>query len=132
MLKSTILEEIKENVTIDELDYLVKECNAWDGCLDHLDYMEFDEDFFNTYFYNKPMEAARATHFGDVNWNDDYIHFDGYGNLESASIEDYESELEYYKDEIIENALELYENNHIDIPDSLLAYFNEYIQNNAI
>ena len=46
---------------------------------------EFDDDFFDTYFDGKPMEAARATHFGDVNWNDDYIRFNGYGNLESIN-----------------------------------------------
>lgn len=46
---------------------------------------EFDEDFFNTYFEGRPMEAARATNFGEVNWNDDYITFNGYGNLESVS-----------------------------------------------
>lgn len=45
----------------------------------------FDDDFFSTYF-SDPMEAARATFFGDINsWNDDYIMFNGYGNLESTS-----------------------------------------------
>lgn len=41
------------------------------------------EEFFNTYFSN-PYEAARATQFGKVNWFDDYIKFDGYGNLKSV------------------------------------------------
>ena len=31
------------------------------------------------------MEAARAASFGDVNWLDDYITFNGYGNLKSLS-----------------------------------------------
>jgi hypothetical protein len=45
----------------------------------------FDDDFFDTYFSN-PMEAARATFFGDIkSWGDDYIMFNGYGNLESTS-----------------------------------------------
>ena len=49
----------------------------------------FDDDFFDTYFANKPIDAARAVHFGSVNWNDDYITFNGYGNLVSySSIED--------------------------------------------
>lgn len=46
---------------------------------------DFDDEFFNMFFEGKPMEAARATQFGDVNWSDDYIHFNGYGNLESIS-----------------------------------------------
>src|SRR5690606_29144615 len=62
----------------------------------------FDEDFFNTYFDGRPMEAARAMAFGNVNWSDEYITFDGYGNLESINdIDDYID-----LDEIIEDILE--------------------------
>lgn len=59
---------------------------------------DFDEDFFNTYFDGKPMEAARAASFGEVNWSDDYIKFNGYANLESIS--DVKSEID--EDFIIE------------------------------
>ena len=49
--------------------------------------LEFDDDFFQTYYYNKPEEAARAVFFGKIhNWGDEYITFNGYGNLESMSI----------------------------------------------
>lgn len=49
------------------------------------DYIHFfDDDFFDTYFYNRPLEAARAASFGNLNWSDDYIYFNGYGNLEST------------------------------------------------
>jgi len=51
------------------------------GCDD--EFFEFDEEFFDLCFANKPMEAARAVCFGDVTWCDPYIKFDGYGNLES-------------------------------------------------
>lgn len=62
----------------------------------------FDDEFFDTFFDGKPMEAARATHFGEVNWNDDYITFNGYGNLKSFSnIEDYIN-----KDAIIADIIE--------------------------
>ena len=45
----------------------------------------FDEEFFYTYF-NDPMEAARATFFGEIeSWSDEYIKFNAYGNLESLS-----------------------------------------------
>jgi len=46
---------------------------------------DFDDDFFNTFFDGKPMEAARATHFGDVTWNDNYVTFNGYANLQTIS-----------------------------------------------
>ncbi len=43
----------------------------------------FDEEFFNT-FFSSPMDAVRACFFGNIeSWNDEYIKFNGYGNLES-------------------------------------------------
>jgi len=45
----------------------------------------FDDEFFEMFFSNKPMEAARAASFGEVNWSDDYISFNGYGNLKSLN-----------------------------------------------
>lgn len=45
----------------------------------------FDKDFFDLCFDGDPMEAARATHFGEIDWNDEYIRFDVYGNLESVN-----------------------------------------------
>jgi hypothetical protein len=45
---------------------------------------EFDEEFFEMCFSgSNPMEVARAASFGSLNWSDDYIKFNGYGNLES-------------------------------------------------
>lgn len=45
---------------------------------------DFDDYFFETFFSDKPYEAARATAFGDVNFSHDYIRFNGYGNLETT------------------------------------------------
>lgn len=53
------------------------------------------EDFFNTYFKN-PFEAASAAHFGKINWMDNYIRFNGYGNLEtipSINFDDYAGDI---------------------------------------
>ena len=63
----------------------------------------FDEDFFSMAFSN-PMEAARATYFGDIeSWNDEYIRFNAYGNLESLSEYSVEGEIEYYIEDIFEH-----------------------------
>ena len=43
-----------------------------------------DEDFYNIYFEGDPIGAVRAVLFGDVRWNDDYVRFNGYGNLETS------------------------------------------------
>ena len=68
----------------------------------------FDDDFFELFFWNDPMKAAQCTHFGDVNWSDDFITFNGYGNLKS--LDSYELEKTISKDEIIEAVLEEPEN----------------------
>lgn len=49
-----------------------------------------DEEFFNLYFENRPLEAVRATYFGKYEWNDDYVWFNAYGNVCSGT---YENEL---------------------------------------
>lgn len=56
-----------------------------------------DEDFYNIYFEGDPIGAVHAVLFGDVRWNDDYVRFNGYGNLETSIRIPYEDEA----DEII-------------------------------
>lgn len=43
----------------------------------------FDDDFFNTFLSDDPAEAFRLGCFSQINWSDEYIKFNGYGNLES-------------------------------------------------
>ena len=58
---------------------------------DIIDWIPFDDDFWKNYFKDNPYEAARATYFGNIqNWNDDYIRFNGYGNLETTRRIDYD------------------------------------------
>ena len=47
-----------------------------------------DEDFFNTFFEGKPMEAVRASFYGNYRYVDDYVWFNAYGNLTSGDNED--------------------------------------------
>jgi hypothetical protein len=76
-------------------------------CIEHGDpgneIHSFDEEFFNTYF-SDPMEAARATFFGDIqNWSDDYIRFNAYGNLESMGEYEVLGEIDNHLEEIFDN-----------------------------
>ena len=76
-------------------------------CLEHGDsdkmIYSFDEEFFEVSF-NNPMEAARATFFGNIeSWMDEYIRFNAYGNLESLSEYSVDGEIEYYLEEIFEH-----------------------------
>ena len=50
------------------------------------------------------MEAARATYFGKIeSWNDEYIKFNAYGNLESMSEYEVLGEIDYYLEDIYEH-----------------------------
>ena len=88
-------------------------------CFEHGDADEalqnFDEEFFDLYFQDK-MEVCRATFFGHIDsWNDEYIRFNVYGNLESKS----EWEAEEIAEDEIENIFEYPEiwENYIDDED---------------
>ena len=64
---------------------------------------DFDEEFFDMAF-SSPIEAARATFFGNIqSWNDEYIRFNAYGNLESLSEYDAKGEFEYELEYIFEH-----------------------------
>ena len=69
---------------------------------DIIDWQPNDDEFWDIYFGDNPQEAARATYFGDIrNWNDPYIRFNAYSNLETTYKIDYEP----YEQEILEEWL---------------------------
>ena len=51
------------------------------------EFWPFDEEFFEIFFSSsEALEVARAVYFGNIeSWNDEYIRFNGYGNLESLT-----------------------------------------------
>lgn len=50
----------------------------------------FDDEFFEIFLDgNKPMDIFRLGCFSKISWSDNYIKFNGYGNLESLN--DYEA-----------------------------------------
>ncbi|MEX5585797.1 hypothetical protein, partial [Pseudomonas lurida] len=71
----------------------------------------------------KPMEAVRAVFYGDYRYTDDYVKFDGYGNLESASEYKVEEELK----ENIEEIMDALESNfsNLCLSDELTALISE-------
>ena len=130
MKKENLLNEIK-GLLLNDLDTLkdvVRELNSWNACLDYLDVYSNDEEFFNMFFEGKPAEVARAIYYGDFNYNDEYIKFNGYGNLESFSEYEYEELLEKNIEEITENLIVYAEYISIDneeLDDLLSQYFEE-------
>ena len=81
---------------------IVKDINSYNGSLEHLDFYENDEEFFEMFFHNNPMEAVRASFYGDYRYCDDYVRFNGYGNLESFSEYDLIEECKDYINDIVE------------------------------
>lgn len=44
---------------------------------------ENDDEFFEIFFDNNTLRAIQATQFGDYRYHDNYVTFNGYGNLDS-------------------------------------------------
>ena len=121
-------EKIREYLLNNEETLLevVSELNSWNDCLENLDFFENDEEFFNTFFDN-PMEAIRATYYGDYNYNDEYVKFNGYGNIDSYSEYERIEEIKDSIDDIVDNLIEYYYNIYIneELGDLLLELLEE-------
>ena len=118
--KKKMKEEVKKYLLENEevLKDVVYSINGWDGYFDNLDYQENDEEFFNTYFEGKPMEAVRASYYGYYKFMDDYVKINVYGNLESKQEYQVIEEMKDYIDEIVDHLIEEKEN--IDVYDDKL------------
>ena len=124
-IKDYLLNHVNE---IDNMRSMISEINSIDGSLEYLEYWDNDEEFFNTFFYNNPMEAVRSSYYGDYNYCDDYVKFNGYGNLESANEYDLVKRYEEYIDDIVKALIEhyqeisIYDNNLLEL---IKGYFEE-------
>lgn len=114
-VREKVTEYLLENV--DELQQIANEIHSYSGNLEHLQFWENDEEFFETFFSHNPMEAVRASFYGDYRYADQYVRFNGYGNLESLEEYQIEDELRDNVDEIIDLMIENREN--IDLPDEV-------------
>lgn len=99
--------------TVEQLELMVREMNAWDGSFDNLAVYENDDEFFQIFFESKVMEAVRAVSYGDYNYMDAYVRFNGYGNIESLSEREWHQELEDEADDIVEQYLEMVEDGSV-------------------
>ena len=112
MKKEVVLNEIKELLLndVELLKDVVTELNCWNNCLDNLQVYVNDYEFFDMFFLDNPAEVARAIFFGDYNYNDDYVKFNAYMNLESLNELEYEELLKDNIADIIEHLEENYNN----------------------
>ena len=121
-------EEIKNYLLnhVDEIGDIIIEINSIDGSLDFLEYWNNDEEFFNTFFYNNPTEAVRSSYYGNYNYCDNWVKFDGYGNLKSVDEYGLEKEYKEYIDDITKSLIEHYQ--QISICDDELIKLIEEIK----
>lgn len=61
-----------------------------------------DEEFFDLLFSDRPYEAVTSALYGDYRAHDDYVTFDGYGNLVSLDRADLESMVDDYNGDFID------------------------------
>ena len=108
MTREQAIRTYVEHLTGDDLAILLQHINDYDGCF--ADCVYYDMDEFNELMSNhSPMEIAQMIFFGDdFNPNDEYFHFNAYGNLESANWNDVEAEAENLKDDIIDHLVNYY------------------------
>lgn len=52
--------------------------------LESVDYYPNDEEFFNTFYMDKPYNLVQAIAYGDYRYSDNFVKFDGYANLKSV------------------------------------------------
>ena len=130
MKRENLLNEIK-GLLLNDLNTLkdvVRELDGWNGCLDYLNVYNNDEEFFDMFFEGRPAEVARAIYYGDFNYNDEYIKFNAYGNLETLSEYDYEELLKENVEEVIDCLIKYVEHISIDneeLDDLLSQYFED-------
>ena len=86
------------------LDVIV-ELNYLNGCLEHLVFYKNCDGFFDT-FFDSPSEIARAIHYGDYNYNDDYVKFNGYGILVSYTEDERYEKFKENMDNIVDYLIE--------------------------
>ena len=99
--------------TVEQLESMVREMNAWDGSFDNLAVYSNDDEFFQIFFESKVMEAVRAVSYGDYNYMDEYVRFNGYGNIESLSGYQLNNELRDAEDGIVGQYLEMAEDGSV-------------------
>lgn len=89
--------EYLEDLNDDELLNLWNEYCSEENMDNYIYYN--DEYFFDEYFANNVNDAIRAVYYGNFNYMDTYIQFNGYANLDTSNYLDdfvYISELASY------------------------------------
>lgn len=127
LLKVRLIEVLEndDNNGVDDILNIIYDINNYNGSLEYLRYYENEEDFFDTYYYDNPIEVARACTYGNYNFMDAYVKINTYGNLTSICYYDLKRELKESMNEIIDRAIAL-KDEIFRYNDTLININNEY------
>ena len=107
MTREQAIKSYVENLSGSELVELIQYMNAYDGCFEDVIYHDMNafDEILDGY---TPLEIAQMIYFGEFNPNEDYFHFNAYGNLESGGWCDVEAAAEDVKDDLIDHLVHYY------------------------
>lgn len=117
MLTETLLKE-DEDIVINIYNEYLQE-NEYDS------YFENSKETLQLLFGDNVDEAIRATQFGEYTYNDDYIKFNGYANLDSYRSHD------VYDEAITDEQFKLWLFENYDNEDSL-KWTIDFLNNNKV
>ena len=107
--REAIIDYISNIDNFEEVFELVNIINSYDGSMPYIEYFYNDEEFFNIFFGINTIDAVRAVCFGDYKFEDEFVKFNAYNNLESANKYEVLNDYEFYKRDIADKIIELYD-----------------------
>lgn len=92
----------------EKLKEMLEEITSYNGGYENI--VKYDRDMFWDLVEGvEPESIANMIYFGKYNPHDEYIGFNGYGNIESMDAMEYYDELLSYEEEIEEEYREIFE-----------------------
>lgn len=89
-----------------------------------------DEEFFNTFFDGRIIEAVRAVSYGEYSYNHEWVIFNGYANLESSDDPTEWVNLSEIADDILENEQNFYDIELEDVPEITKVIIKQISEDN--
>ena len=107
--KYAIIEFLDNIDNFEEIFELVSIINSYDGSLSEIEFFYNEEEFFDIFFGINTIDAVRAVCYGDYKFEDEFVMFNAYENLESFNRYEVMNEYRLFKDEIADKIMELYD-----------------------
>ena len=100
--------------TNEEVYRMAIEVYYYNGMYEEIGGAYEDLEHFLDVSFTSTEDAIRAWYYGEAEYNDDYFRLNVYGNIESLSYDELMEEVEEYKDDIIEDYINLVKDGNIE------------------